>query len=314
MRHIGNLPTESQARRFEDYLLTLDIHGQVEPDDDSWAVWVYDEDLVERAREEFAAFQLDPAQAKYQNASREAEVRRKDEQKELERHRKNTIDVRKRFQRPLFARTPVTAALMAISILVAAATSSFDNLWNLCDRVEPIRTQLHISPIFVQNGRLEIYRDKWEGLRPILRGQVYRLVTPIFLHFTILHLLFNMLWLRMLGGAIEMRSGSWRLLGMVLAIAVASNLAQYFMSSPNFGGMSGVDFGLFAFIWMRSRYDPESGYFMPPRLVFFMIAWLFICFTGAAGPIANTAHTVGLLSGAFFGLWPTFLKNRSHRR
>jgi GlpG protein len=125
------------------------------------------------------------------------------------------------------------------------------------------------------------------------------------------HLLFNMIWLFDLGGQIERRYGSLRLLFLVVVIAVLSNLAQYYLGkltfdngrlfvpqeSPAFGGMSGVVFGLFGYVWMKSRLDPESGLFLHPNNVILMLVWFVVCCTGLVGPIANAAHFVGLLVG-----------------
>lgn len=315
MRHIGDLPNEQLALRFRDYLLTLDVKGMVEPDDGGWAVWVYDEDDVERARDELATFQDDPEREQYQQAPEQAQKRRQEELRQLAQHRKNTVDVRQRWQSPLFQRSPVTAGLILISVAVAAFTSSFDDFWHLCDRKEPFLTYLFIVPVKdVPGDKDKVAWDRAdEDLRAIRHGQVHRLVTPIFIHFHVLHLLFNMLWLRMLGGAIEMRRGSWRLALMVLFIAVTSNLAQYYYNGPAFGGMSGVDFGLFGYLWMKSRYEPESGFYMPPQTVFLMIAWMVYCYFGQMS-IANTAHTVGLIAGCLLGLWGTFRRRALHRR
>ena len=96
---------------------------------------------------------------------------------------------------------------------------------------------------------------------------------------------------------------------MVLAIAVASNLVQYWASGPAFGGMSGVVYGLFGYLWMKSRFDPWSGMHMDQQTVVILIAWFFLCMTGWVGPIANWAHGVGLVVGMAIGYAPTAWKD-----
>jgi GlpG protein len=115
-----------------------------------------------------------------------------------------------------------------------------------------------------------------------------------------IHILFNMLWLYDLGGMIERRLGTLQLLLMVTAIGVASNLAQYFVSGPRFGGMSGVVYGLLGYIWIRGKLDPGSGFFLHPTIAMMMLIWLLFGYTGALN-MANTVHTVGLITGLAWG-------------
>src|SRR5690606_11070458 len=97
-------------------------------------------------------------------------------------------------------------------------------------------------------------------LRSVLSGEQWRLLTPIFLHFGLLHQLFNMLWLWDLGGALEARRGFGFLALFVLISGIGGNLAQYLITGwPYFGGVSGVVFGLLGFIWMPGRYNPWAG-------------------------------------------------------
>ena len=79
-------------------------------------------------------------------------------------------------------------------------------------------------------------------------GQIWRLISPIFIHYSPLHLLFNLFWIYDLGLMIETRRGTWRLLAIVLICALASNFGEFFWeipALPGFGGMSGVVYGLF---------------------------------------------------------------------
>ena len=100
---------------------------------------------------------------------------------------------------------------------------------------------------------------------------------------------------------VEKHEGSWYLAAMVLGIGICYNLAQYYMSGPTFGGMSGVVYGLLGYIWIRGKLDPRSGLFLHNFIVIWMIAWFFLCLTGVIGPVANTAHGVGLGVGMLWG-------------
>ena len=188
------------------------------------------------------------------------------------------------------SRCPVTFGMIIVSVIAAFATQ-------LGNKHEPVMSQLSIASYGVDG--------QWQGLSDIRSGQVWRLVTPIFLHFGLLHIIFNMMWLRDLGSIIEVRRGTLRFVFIVLAIAVVSNFAQFWMKGPHFGGMSGVVFGLFGYIWMKSRFEPESGFSMHPNIVFLMIAWFLLCTTGVAGAIANYAHGVGLAVGMALGYGPS---------
>jgi GlpG protein len=150
---------------------------------------------------------------------------------------------------------------------------------------------------------------QWETPHGLLlahawKTEPWRLITPIFLHFSIWHIVFNMMWLVQLGQVIETLRGSLKFALMVLVIGVASNIGQFLWSgSPYFGGMSGVVYGLFGYVWMKSRYEPSSGFYVTQNMVFWMIGWYVLCLTGIIGPIANAAHGFGLLVGVILGRW-----------
>ncbi|AGZ34301.1 rhomboid family intramembrane serine protease [Pseudomonas sp. SWI6] len=139
-------------------------------------------------------------------------------------------------------------------------------------------------------------------------GQWWRLVSPMLLHFGVLHLAMNGLWYWELGKRIELRQGPWMLLGLTLLFSLVSNLAQHFASGPSlFGGLSGVLYGLLGHIWLYQWLAPNPLFSLPKGVLVMMLIWLVICLTGVVGQlgfgqIANAAHVGGLLIGCLTGL------------
>ncbi len=295
MRKIAMLQERERARQFANMLYLRGISSQVERGAEGWEIWVVQEERLAEARELLRQLEAGEIDDKQEQAAIEAEKRRLRHEIENAAARQNYIDVGRRWRSESFLSrgiTPLTAALIAASIAVAVITKLGDD--------REARRPFHITRFTVNESRNTIEWDK--GLPEVAHGQLWRLLTPVFVHFGILHILFNMLWLKDLGGMIERRQGWLMLLAMVAATGVLSNLAQYWWHGPNFGGMSGVVYGLLGYVWLRGRYDPTSGYVLDPRTVTWMGLWLVLCMTGMMGPIGNAAHVVGLLVGMAWGL------------
>jgi GlpG protein len=114
--------------------------------------------------------------------------------------------------------------------------------------------------------------------------------------------------LQYLGTMIELRRGTLRVAVLVLVSAVISNLGQYLWMEQRdpgarhlFLGISGVDYALFGYIWMKGLHEPEQGMILHPNSIQIMLIWLVVCMSGLMGPIANAAHFVGLAVGVAFG-------------
>jgi GlpG protein len=282
MRLIGHLGDEPGAKTFGDYLFVQGITNQVEFEKDhGWAIWINDEDHIERASVLLDGFRKNPADPSYAKQAKGASEKRAEEEKKNEAFRKRIIEGDKVF-RPIvgYGLGPVSLVLIFISVGVF------------------LLSKFGKDPQAVASLFMSVMPSG--GLPEIRHGQIWRLITPIFIHFDILHILFNMLWLRDLGSMIEGRKGSGFFTLLVIGVALASNLAQYFFAGPIFGGMSGVVYGLLGYVWMRAKFDPASGFFLHPTIVTIMLIWLVVCYTGWLGHVANTAHTAGLLAG---GLW-----------
>jgi GlpG protein len=311
MRIIGYLPGEADARTFGDYLLVQGIENDVEAEKDgTWAVWIRAEDELERAKVELEAFRANPADPKFKKTARAAVDVKEQKRREQAAYEKR-LKQRRHLFRPLtgYGFGPVTYILIFISVgvfIVSGFGKDYSHLLSLYISEKDINGLANVSSWEAVRERFTYFHFLLPEIR---HGEIWRLFTPMFLHFSIIHIFFNMLWLRDLGSMIEGRQSSWLLAVMVLAIAAVSNLVQYFWGGPDFGGMSGVVYGLFGYVWIRGKVDPGSGLIMDRRNASMMIIWLVFCFTGWVGPIANGAHGAGLLMGMAWG-WLSSLKYR----
>lgn len=285
MRQIGSISDPAQAQVFVDYLVIQGIPAQAESDEAGWVIWVRDENDVETARSNLAEFETNPDNLRYADVGREAKKLRDAELSRRRKAAKRTVDMRNQWSRPMSRRAPMVMTLIGLSILLGLLS----DLGGLPDG------QIMRTLGFADTGTDLIPGD---GLQQIRQGQIWRLVTPIFLHVGALHLIFNMYWLYILGIQVEVLKGKVRFGLIVLAIAVISNLAQFFIGGgPNFYGMSGVVYGILGYIWIKQQYEPASGFQLQSFTFFFLIIFMVIGFLGVIGNIANWAHLGGLLSG-----------------
>jgi len=138
---------------------------------------------------------------------------------------------------------------------------------------------------------------------PAIRvGQLWRLITPVFLHASIAHIFFNMYALLIYGQDVEARFGHKRFLLLYFLSAYAGNVLSFLLTpNPSIGASTAV-FGLIA---------AEAGFFLQNRRLFgrrangvlFNLAFiaainLFIGFTTQR--VDNWGHLGGLLGGLIF--------------
>ncbi len=292
MRSAGTIRDKAHARRFADFLLTRGISARLDHGGEGYTVWVHDEDRLAEVRSELPRFLAAPDDPRY-NLSRAAEsLRAQARQAEAPPPRPapavaSSVPAAVRVG---LMGTPLALALIAFSVVVAIYTQ-FEPTYS------PRLAKLTIASI----ERIDVARIGWNGLAEIRGGEVWRLLTPCFVHMSFIHLLFNMMWIFDLGRQIEASRGTLTLAFLVLVIGCSSNYAQYLADGPSFGGMSGVVFGLFGYVLLMARFAPSAGMVMSANNALFVGIWFCVCLTGAVGPIANWAHGVGLVLGLGFG-------------
>ncbi|HZZ28798.1 MAG TPA: rhomboid family intramembrane serine protease [Pirellulales bacterium] len=308
MRQAGTLSNRDQAQCLVDYLLTQGVQARIDPNGDAWVLWVRDEDQLPQAVRELQEFQANPLAPRYQQAAASAANVRKQQARDDHERRKNLIEVRNRWDVRPTGRKALTILLIVLCVLVAIATDAGEK------QDSPVLDYLFFAP----PPRTFLEQFNWSPIQAIAHGQIWRLVTPIFIHFGPMHLVFNMYMFYLFGSIIEVRRGTLRFGLLVLVVAVTANFAQYYfpfrlhwggLPTTNFGGMSGVVFGLLGYIWMKSRFEPQLQMYVSDGTVLFLVVWLVLGWTGAlnqlvGGSIANWEHTVGFLVGMVIGYAP----------
>ncbi len=199
---------------------------------------------------------------------------------------------------------PVTAVAVLLSVLATLLVYADDTLRWL--------HWLTFTDIHRAGGRILVDSAK----ATYGRGEYWRLITPVFLHFGALHLVFNMLWTWELGRRLEQARGPATLLAVLLLTGGGGNIAQFLTDrDAMFGGMSGVIYGLLGYSWLWSRITGDPLLRLPTGLLGFMVGWLVICMSGVVealgfGSIANSAHAAGLGVGMALGLGAGLLYSR----
>jgi len=314
MRHIGTLDKEPEAQRFAAHLITEGIQAHAEPENGSWAIWVRDENRILDAKNALADFRRDPNASVYRGAERAAEEVRREEIRRNEQAKKNVVTMRGKWKGAGAGRKkPLVLTLIVVSVLVALGSSLGGD-----DRGTIMRTMLFVDIQHMNNPEID-WSTTEAKLIDIKQGEVWRVITPIFIHFGAMHLIFNLIMVYQLGSLVEDRRGTLKMGIMVLVIAITSNLCQALAPAelgggPIFGGMSGVLYGIFGYAWIKSSFEPGLGIRIPQSTVIILFAWMLLGFVGAFASMgihmANWAHGIGCLTGVIIAAIPLALRGK----
>jgi GlpG protein len=155
------------------------------------------------------------------------------------------------------------------------------------------------------------FRAAAQALLLTNNAELWRWLTPILLHFSLSHLVFNLAWWGLLGAKIERFRGSGFLLQLTLSSAVISNGLQLALAGPNFGGLSGVVYALVGYCYLSDVLSGRQRYQLGHGLFGFMLLWLLLGFFDLLWVnMANWAHLGGLGCGL---LWAWLSRDRRHQ-
>lgn len=273
MMRITEFSNPRMAQAFVDYMATRGIRLRVEHEN-HYTVWLDDDSKVNLVENELNQFIREPGHPRYQAASWQS----------------GTTSSGIHYQSsPLLANIRQRAGPLTLSVMVVCIA-------------------IFILMQLLGDGRVMSWLA-WPDQDQ--HYQLWRWFTHAFLHFSILHITFNLLWWWYLGGAIEKRLGSGKLFVILLISALLSGWMQAKFSGVLFGGLSGAVYALMGYAWLKGERDPESGIFLERGLMAFAVVWLIVGYMGWFGlSIANAAHVTGLL----VGLAMAFVDTRSSKK
>ncbi|PMG30546.1 rhomboid family intramembrane serine protease GlpG [Shewanella sp. 10N.286.52.C2] len=266
MIEIGQLPNARAAQAFIDYLKGLDIECHPVVIETGVSLVVEQPSQAQQAKYEFEQFRQKPYQKKYLQASWDNGTT----QTKLD-YGSSSLGLIQQF---ITGAGPLTLITFFVCVLVYAGMNlGFAN---------GIFSQLSFFGAVPQSDI----------------SQIWRVFTPSLMHFSLMHIAFNLLWWWYLGGKIETKLGSKPLIILLVIAGSLPSIVQYMMTGPNFGGLSGVVYAVVGYTWIMGQRQPQSGIGIPNSYMGFMLVWLVLGFTDLLGmPIANGAHIGGLLIG-----------------
>ncbi len=181
-----------------------------------------------------------------------------------------------------FHRTPAT-------LLVAAVAAALEIVFLLDDMQDGMR-------------RVDMYNNLLGILPRLWQGELWRPFTSTLMHAGWIHAAFNLYWLLLFGITLELRFGSYRMLGLMVLLGYVSmmpeyGIGSYYRAQPvMIVGLSGVVYGLFGVLWLGRKWHPEMNEVCDRQTSQLLLGWFFLCIVLTYAnilPVANIAHGAG---------------------
>jgi rhomboid protease GluP len=147
------------------------------------------------------------------------------------------------------------------------------------------------------------------GTVPWHYGQWWTIFTAIYLHGSILHILFNVLWIRQLGPAVEELYGPARMMVIFTVAGAAGFVVSNWIGHPFTIGASGAVFGLLGAIVAFGKKRGGTFGAMVLRQYGYMALFIFILSFFMRG-VNNAAHAGGFAGGFLAGLLISLAEQR----
>lgn len=269
MIHIITLSNPQAADLFVNYMATKGVRIHAKNENQQISLWLEDQHQLDVVEKELNTFLREPFHPRYQAASWQT-----GDPKNTGIKYRPAFSIKNMVQRsgPL---TVLVVILCALIFIWQQAVGDYD-------------VMLHLAWPYNES----------------LNFEVWRYITPAFVHFSLMHIAFNLAMWWYLASQTEQRLGTGKLFVIMLVSALFSNWAQSLFTNSNFGGLSGVVYALIGYVGLTGIYNPKKGIGAPTGLLVFSILWIVAGYMGVLGDsIGNTAHFAGLLIGLLMALW-----------
>lgn len=140
----------------------------------------------------------------------------------------------------------------------------------------------------------------------IRRGELWRLVSAVFIHGDILHIAFNLYWVWLFGSLLEKAYGSMKFLGLFLFFAVGASAWDYALASGGIG-VSGVVYAFFGMLLLL-RHDDRFIHALDKGTIALFIGWFVACIILGSGLIKTSGnqYVLGVFVVALIGIMNAF--------
>ncbi len=130
----------------------------------------------------------------------------------------------------------------------------------------------------------------------IISGDWWRFITPIFLHFGLMHLIMNMFSLYVLGPAVETLFGKLRFFIIFMLSGMIGVMASFAFIDGVSAGASGAIFGLLGALLYYAWLEKEADYKVDVKQIMVIVA-INLVYGFSVSSIDNAGHLGGFLGG-----------------
>ncbi len=258
MRQLETFSAEAEARALADAMYADGIETTVSATrEGAHALWVHDDARLDDARALLSLFRSSPNDPKFVESAKVAKARRRaSEQKDREAEKRIARARRDTERRSGMGMASLFFVLASVGVYAMAQVMDTSGLISAIAFVGPDATSTFDS---------------------IARGEVWRLVTPMFIPRNPLSLFFSSIFLLALGSAFEQRHPSRAMILLTLVSSAAANAFVAFMMGPGAAfSTNGVTAAIFAYLYVRHRIDPMSWDVPPYGTTFWIPLWFVV--------------------------------------